>query len=508
MAMQRPMTCDRFPGEGRGGRRGQRQGQRPLRPGPDHGPEERGRQGRPGRLAAAAVPKSALMTEVERQIQAKPPWVINYNFDEVLDPVWARDAITRGDFATASSSLAAARAARNTDPTIFTPAEMSRFDSRRSPGRAPTSPPRPASPSAIRRTSALAAYENTRGDAGALQAANAERDRTNAALIKRTQTLIAESKFSEALNVIDQISAIERDQRVRPGGPALRRGPRRRSSSEDKYKRDYNYHISRQFNHAQEIQIPYDDLLRYPENWPDISEIRDADNARRRGETAQDQQTQQILDKAVPEIRFEGTAFGDVIENLKDLTGANINVEWSVLEAAGVDKTTQVNVGRLTNMRFEKVLRTILDAVGGNGTPLDFFIDEGLITISTKEKIAQQTKTVVYDVSDLLFRPLDAGPPPQLEFQLTAVTPGGGGGGGGGNLFGGQGGGGGQQQDRPPETITRRAHPDDPGPGSTPTSGRRRAASTATSGGFQTGSSYSLIVTATRKTHRDLDQLG
>jgi general secretion pathway protein D len=448
-------------------------------------------------LAAAQVPASPLMTEVQRQIQAKRQ-VINYNFDVSIQS--ARDAITRGDFNVAAASLEAARAARNTDPTIFTPAEISSFDGQIAKVSSDIEIARLTKQKADLE---LANKENARATLDRIDAARAERDRTIAALIKRTQTLIAEGKFQEALNVIDQISAIDPTNEY---ALAVRPLVEDRAVIQEqlKYKKMYNTNISRQMNRAQEIQIPYDDLLRYPENWPDISEIRDADTARRRGETAQDQQTQAILDKAVPEIRFEGTAFGDVIESLKDLTGANINVEWSVLEAAGIDKTTQVNVGRLTNMRFEKVLRTILDAVGGNGTPLDFFVDEGLITISTKEKIAQQTKTVVYDVSDLLFRPLDAGPPPQIQFQLTAVQRGGGGG-DGGNLFGGGQGGGGNQNDRPPATIIEDliqmiqdlVDPDQwQAQGG---SGNIRQ--------FQTGSSYSLIVTATRKTHRDLDQL-
>lgn len=448
---------------------------------------------------ARAMPAQAspLMTEVERTIQAKRQ-VVNYNFDVAIQA--SRDAIKRGDFAAAASSLEAARAARNTDPTIFTPAEMSRFDTEVTQVQSDLDAARAAKEAADREAAAKRMGDET---AIRARAANEERERTVSALIARARTLIAETKYQEALNVIDQILAID---------PTNQYALAARPLVEDKavvmqqrrYKEEYDKNISKQMNRAQEIQIPYDDLLRFPENWPDISELRDADAARRKGETQQDQATQAILDKQIAELRFEGTAFGDVIETLKDVTNANIQVEWTVLEAAGIDKTTPVNVGRLTNMRFEKVLRTILDAVGSAGTPLDFFVDEGLITISTKEKISQQTKVVVYDVSDLLFRPLDAGQAPNIQFQLDAVTRGGGGGGNGGNLFGGQGNQG-QQQDRPPgdiitELITLIQELVD-------------ADTWVAQGGagnirqFQTGSSYSLIVTATRKTHRDLEQL-
>ena len=38
-----------------------------------------------------------------------------------------------------------------------------------------------------------------------------------------------------------------------------------------------------QMNDAEERKIPYEDILRYPENWPDISEMRDAEVKSERG---------------------------------------------------------------------------------------------------------------------------------------------------------------------------------------------------------------------------------
>ncbi|MFN4242711.1 MAG: hypothetical protein ACK4PI_05690 [Tepidisphaerales bacterium] len=450
-------------------------------------------------LSAAAAAPPSLLTEQERAIRARRD-VVRFQFDSALSA--AREATANGDFDEARRSLDRAKLARNQDPNIFTPAELAEFDT--AVARAETDL------ATARRTREAAEAELARREQVEAERARrdqllSERQRTVAALIKQSRSLTEESKFQEALNVVDQILLID---------PSNDYALAVRPLIEDKaviqqqrmFQEQFERQLSRQFNRAAEIRIPYDDLLRFPSNWPDISELRDADNALRRGETALDQQTLAILDKRIPEIRFDGIAFGDVIDFLRDVTGANLVVEWRTLEQAGIDRTTPVFVTRLTNVRFERALQTVLREVSGGGTPLDYNIEEGIITISTREAIAQASpRTVVYDVSDLLFRPLDAGEAPQVEFNLEPVERGGGGGGGGDLFGGGTGAGAGQQQARPPETILAElvelieqlVTPDQ----------------WANNGGtgnirpFQTGSSYSLIVTATRNSHRELESL-
>lgn len=449
---------------------------------------------------ARAAEAPSLLTEQERQIRARRD-VVRFQFDQALENV--RESTARGDFPAARQSLDRARLARNQDPTIFTPAELAAFDSAIATSQTDLA--------TAERTRAAAEAELARREQVEAEKARrdqllSERQRTVAALIQQSRSLTEESKFQEALNVVDQILLID---------PANDYALLVRPLIEDKaviqqqrrYQEQFERQLSRQFNRATEIRIPYDDLLTFPANWPDISELRDIDNAERRGETALDQQTIAILDKRIPEIRFDGIAFGDVVDFLRDVTGANLVVEWRTLEQSGIDRSTPVFVTRLTNVRFERALQTVLREVSGGGTPLDYNIEEGIITISTREAIAQASpRTVVYDVSDLLFRPLDAGEAPEVEFQLEAVERGGGGGGGaGGGLFGGNQGAGGQAEARPPEVILAElvdlieqlVTPDQ----------------WANNGGtgnirpFQTGSSYSMIVTATRNSHRELESL-
>jgi Flp pilus assembly secretin CpaC len=450
-------------------------------------------------LAGKAV-APGLLTDRERAITGRRQQV-QYLFDQAIGS--ARESTARGEFADARKALEQARTARNLDTNIFTNAEIGKFDTEIQVVQADLE--------AATKARATAEAEEASRQLLTAQRTKADQDReqrenTVRSLIKQSRGLVAEMKYTEALNVIDQILVIDPTNDYAVGVRPLVE-EKSTIQQQRRYKEQYERQVAKSFNRAQEIQIPYDDLMRYPDNWPDISETRDLANSERQGVTETDRVTLAILDKRLPELRFDNVAFGDVVDALRDMTGANVFVEWRTLEAAGIDRTTPVTVTRLTNIRFEKALRTILDEVGGGVTPLDFSIDEGLIRISTKEQIGQQVQLIVYDVSDLIFRPLDAGDPPNLEFQLEPVERGGGGGGGGGNLFGGGGAGGqgGQQGERTPDEIL--------------TDLQQLIESLVTPDQWQTnggagnirpvraGSSNSLIVTATRTSHRDLEQM-
>ena len=97
--------------------------------------------------------------------------------------------------------------------------------------------------------------------------------------------------------------------------------------------------------------IPYDDILRYPTDWPDISQTREQTVSAERGENKEDRAVQAQLDRPLPELQFDGVGFSDVIDFLRDVSGANIFVNWKSLEAAGVDRNAPVTA------RLRKAIR-------------------------------------------------------------------------------------------------------------------------------------------------------
>jgi hypothetical protein len=134
--------------------------------------------------------------------------------------------------------------------------------------------------------------------------------------------------------------------------------------------------------------------------------------------------------RAAPTANFTGVALGDAIEYIRDVTQANIHVNWRALEEVGVGKDTVVNI-RLRNVPLKTVLRLMLNEAGG-GTGLTYYVADGVIEITTQELADKDLITKVYPIDDLIMDFPDP-VPPEFNIQATAQTSGNGGGGGSGS---------------------------------------------------------------------------
>src|SRR4051794_984185 len=65
------------------------------------------------------------------------------------------------------------------------------------------------------------------------------------------------------------------------------------------------------------------------------------------------------LNRVLPEMKFDGIAFSEAVDFLRDVTGANLHVNWKALESVGVTKETPVNL-RLRQVSLRKVLGLML----------------------------------------------------------------------------------------------------------------------------------------------------
>jgi hypothetical protein len=153
-------------------------------------------------------------------------------------------------------------------------------------------------------------------------------------------------------------------------------------------------------------------------------------------------QTRAQLDRVLPAVNFANVTLKDAIDFLRDVSGSNIHVNWKAIEAAGITQDTPINI-KLRQVSLRKVLGLLLSEASG-GVGLTFYIDDGVIEITTTEIADNQMYTVVYSVQDLLVEPPPFVEPPQFDLSYAANrgTVGGGGGGGGGGRGGGGGSGG------------------------------------------------------------------
>ncbi|MEO0588231.1 MAG: hypothetical protein AAF078_11380 [Planctomycetota bacterium] len=132
------------------------------------------------------------------------------------------------------------------------------------------------------------------------------------------------------------------------------------------------------------------------------------------------------LDRVVS-VDYRGVALADALEDLRVKTGANFEVRWDQLEAAGVSRDETVEV-RLREVPARVALRRVLRYVDVGFEPIGYSIGGGLVTVSSQRQLDRRMVTRVYDVRGVAFPVRDFVERPRLD--LEAALNGGLGGGG------------------------------------------------------------------------------
>jgi general secretion pathway protein D len=349
-------------------------------------------------LTTGGNEKSMLQREDEkRAIQRQ---ITGYSFDKSIAD--AESAVGRKEFAVAQEAIDRAVVARESHPEIFNREELKAFDTRVSQTKLALK----TSEESEKRNQQTVAQDQAARDAIERQRQEQEElRRTVSQLARESRQLVREGNYVTAEGTINHILAIDPTNEYATGvkqlvhDAAVLQGQRRNMERKDR-------ELEKNFNATEERKIPYSDLQVFPDNWPDISGRRDKLVAEERGGTSDNAQVEALLAKKLPEVRFDQAGFADAIEFLRDVSGANIFVEWKTLETAGIERTVPVTA-RLRDIKFSKALSTILADVGGATTPLSYTIDDGVITISTTDALNKNVVIETYDIRDLLVIPPD-----------------------------------------------------------------------------------------------------
>ena len=150
-----------------------------------------------------------------------------------------------------------------------------------------------------------------------------------------------------------------------------------------------------------------------------------------------DADVRKALSAKIEGVKFDEASLLDVIDTLRDMSGANLHVNWRAMEAINVTRETPITL-ELRNAPLRQVLRLVLEQASAEGL-LTFYADEGVVEITTRELADQKLITKVYPVRDLVLHVPDFNEAP--EFNLSQTNAGGRGGGGGGQSLIGQSGG-------------------------------------------------------------------
>ncbi len=373
--------------------------------------------------------RTDLLTQREQQIQQQRQYIA-YSFGTAIDD--AHRAIDAKNFRDAQAAIERARVALASNPGVFREDEIRQFNATVANTQLALDRASEAARLADAEAARVQAKEQLKEQEDVRRR---ERERTIADLIRESRKLTSEGHYKQAIGVLDQILKLDPTNDYALGAKPLVED-RAVVTEQKEYRERFDRNVVEQYNQADEQKVPYSDILKFPTNWPDLSAAREKSVAIERGERAEDEAVRAQLDRKLPEVRFDNVGFSDVIDFLRDVSSANIFVNWRALEAAGVDKNAPVTA-RLRDVKFSKALDTILRDVGGGTVKLGYTIDEGVITISTEEDLASNVVTRVYDIRDLTVNVQDFDDAP--DFQINQASTAGGTGGGGQSLFGGGG---------------------------------------------------------------------
>jgi hypothetical protein len=87
------------------------------------------------------------------------------------------------------------------------------------------------------------------------------------------------------------------------------------------------------------------------------------------------------LDRNFPELKCSKNTFSDVVDLLREISGANIYVDWAALEKAKISKDAPISLS-LRNVSFLKALRLIMWEAGG--PDMEITVDQNVLTITAK----------------------------------------------------------------------------------------------------------------------------
>ena len=172
--------------------------------------------------------------------------------------------------------------------------------------------------------------------------------------------------------------------------------------------------------------------------------------------------TATLMDMVLPNTVMHAVPMRDAVQYLRNMTGANIFVNWNALQGAGIANITPMTL-HLRNVSMRKILSVMLQEASPGAALVDY-VSQNVLTITTRQEADTHMVTKIYPVGDLVMAvPNFTAPTFNLQNQSNTsgvqVSSGSSGGGGGGSsdLFSGNGGGGAGGTNSPTQSTTQRA---------------------------------------------------
>ncbi|MCD4824570.1 MAG: hypothetical protein K8S55_08175 [Phycisphaerae bacterium] len=133
--------------------------------------------------------------------------------------------------------------------------------------------------------------------------------------------------------------------------------------------------------------------------------------------TIDEQVEKKLQDLVIEKVNLVDVRAEDTIDFFREHTDLNIFVYWDLLKAENEDIADYKITIKTGKISADALLRLILMAIGHYDMSLDYQIDQGVIIISTCDKLNENIFARTYDVSDLL------SPPRNMPYVSEVLPP-------------------------------------------------------------------------------------
>jgi len=120
-------------------------------------------------------------------------------------------------------------------------------------------------------------------------------------------------------------------------------------------------------------------------------------------------------------VHFEQNKLVNVLEYLCNTSGVEFFVNWSLLEAAGIEQDLSISL-LLQRVTFDHVLEIVLGQASAPGLePIGYVIRQGIVLVSTRRDLSKEKELRVYGVRHLVSPLNEDATMEELEHQLVTL---------------------------------------------------------------------------------------
>ncbi|UYV11254.1 MAG: hypothetical protein NCW75_08050 [Phycisphaera sp.] len=253
-----------------------------------------------------------------------------------------------------------------------------------------------------------------------------ERERTISLLLDQAREFQFNMRYREALDTIEQLLLIDP---INPSGLLLKNAYENILIyvEYNQIRKERDKKLTGLRVEAERALIPDLNIVNYPENWPAISQSRDAqaefvDSAANRRVLAQ-------LESSRVQMDLQNNPLENALAYIANQAEVDMDIDWEALDTKSIDRNTPVTLRLAGSVNAITAIERLLDKVSFDEfSKADWAIVDGLLTISTAEKLVNETDVGMYDINDLLHEIPDYPDVPEIDLQQALQSSQGGGG--------------------------------------------------------------------------------